>query len=302
MVLEEIIELIGENRDFVSSQKLNLGWSDEEKYILTCTSGARLLLRLLSKDSYISQLEPLMKLEKFSKTCDNVPKILSYGIASDNKTAYILLEFIEGECAMQEICKFSEYEQYNFGLVMGKTISDFHNLSKPMVYREESENYAKKVLGYVEFYINNKERYLFLKDKDKKVLEFLETIKTEPIIMLHNDFHLGNMIIGNNKISLIDFNRATYGMAIKEFDGIAWSVRSSKYFAMGIIDAYLENQDEDEFFKILHGFINIWQLQMLVFIENQDEDEKKEVIELLKFTESWYNGDSDIPSWYCLED
>lgn len=302
MTLEEIIELIGESREVVSSKKLNIGWSDEEKYILTCTSGARLLLRLLSKDSYISQLEPLMKLEKFAKKSDNVPKVLGYGVASNNKTAYILLEFIEGECAMQEITKFSSLEQYNFGLVMGKTIKEFHNQSTLRILKEESEKFACRVLGFVEFYQNNQEKYSFLRDKDKQVLKFLEKIKNEPMIMLHNDFHLGNMIIGNGKISLIDFNRATYGMGIKEFDGIAWSVRSSKFFAQGLVDAYIDSQDESEFFELLHGFINIWQLQMLVFIENQDDDEKKEVIELLKFAESWYSSDSNIPNWYLDED
>ena len=116
--------------------------------------------------------------------------------------------------------------------------------------------------------------------------------------MLHNDFHLGNMIINKEEISLIDFNRATLGDSIKEFDCIAWSATHSELFATGLLDSYLENKNSNEFFEILRNYISLWELQMLTFIENEDDEEKNVVINLIKYTESWFQENNTIPNWY----
>ena len=37
---------------------------------------------------------------------------------------------------------------------------------------------------------------------------------------------------------------------------------------------------------------------MLSFIETEDDDEKKTVIDLIKYTESWFDKNEYIPNWY----
>ena len=68
--------------------------------------------------------------------------------------------------------------------------------------------------------------------------------------------------------------------------------------SLGLFDAYLEDENKDEFFKILRGYIMIWQIQMLYFIQDETEEEKREVLDLIKFVSSWFENDSYIPNWY----
>lgn len=297
MLLEEIKNLIPNSENFESAKKLTLGWSDEEKYIVSC-SGARVLLRVLKKESFEAQLKAIKSLQKFSQTSKLVPKVLDFGLTKDENSGYILLEYINGFNAMETISEYTIKEQYEFGVAMGETIKLFHQQSKKEIIESEKNKFLEKVKNFLNYYHENKNQFNFLSDKEPIINSFLEKVKNRPYVMLHNDFHLGNMILDENKISLIDFNRATYGDYIKEFDGIAWCVKVSKYFAQGIIDAYLFDEDEDEFFAYLKGYINIWQVQMLYFIKDQDDEEKNIVINLIKSVEQWYNGDGKVPSWY----
>lgn len=298
MTIEQMKKLIPNSENFVSCTKLNLGWSDEDKYVVGLQNGTTVLLRVLKIEGFYSQKKSIDILNQFSTISDLVPRVLDYGETTNGENGYILLSYIEGENAMKVISNYDIIKQYNFGLKMGEVIKLFHKQSKPEVDFEGTVNFNKKVKGFLDYYCENKSNFNFLKDKEAYIRKFLEQIKNRPFIMLHNDFHLGNMIINDNKISLIDFNRASVGDNIKEFDGIAWSVKNSEYFAQGLIDAYLEDENEQEFFELLKGYINIWQIQMLFFIRDQDDEEKEIVINLLKSVEEWYDKDGVIPSWY----
>ena len=298
MKVETIKQLIPNSEKFIDCKKLTLGWSDEDKYIITLSDSERVLLRVLKKENFLSQKKSIEILNQFSTISDLVPRVLDYGETTNGENGYILLSYIEGENAMKVISNYDIIKQYNFGLKMGEVIKLFHKQSKPEVDFEGTVNFNKKVKGFLDYYCENKSNFNFLKDKEAYIRKFLEQIKNRPFIMLHNDFHLGNMIINDDKISLIDFNRASVGDNIKEFDGIAWCVKNSEYFAQGLIDAYLEDEDEQKFFELLKGYIYIWQIQMLFFIRDQDDEEKEIVINLLKSVEEWYDKDGVIPSWY----
>ena len=300
MEIEEIKCLIPNSEDFCECKKLDLGWSEEEKYIVGLTDGKKILLRFVQNESFESQIGAIETLKAFSKISDLVPRVLDYGSIDGSNFSFIKLEYINGSNAMGLISSYTIKEQYDFGYVMGKTIKEFHKQSKPEFLPDEKEKFFKKVQGFLDYYHEHKSEFSFLPDKEEIIYEFLKKIENRPFVLLHNDFHLGNMIIDGDKINLIDFNRASFGDSIKEFDGIAWSVKTSKYFAQGILDAYLEDEIEKEFFELLKGYITIWQIQMLSFIKNQDEEEKNIVINLIKFVESWFEDGNATPNWYVI--
>lgn len=57
-------------------------------------------------------------------------------------------------------------------------------------------------------------------------------------------------------------------------------------------------ESKDEFFELFKGYLTIWQIQMLYFIQDQDDEEKQEVLNLIKFVDSWFDENSNIPNWY----
>lgn len=298
MKLNELKEIIPDSQDWCKSEQISFGWSGEQKYKITNTKSKTMLLRLLTKEQYEMQRNGIEFLYLSGKVCEFVPKILDKGYTTNSSFYFLLLEYIEGEDGMKVINNYSLQKQYELGVQMGKIIRKLHDLSKPSINKEENKKFKEKVAKFNDYFLANKSKFSFLKDVEKVIKEFQQVIDVRPMIMLHNDFHLGNMVINKDKIYLIDFNRASMGDSIKEFDALAWSAKYSIPFAKGLLDEYLKGEDKNEFFKILRGYIAIWQVQMLYFIQDQDDEEKQTVLDLIKFVESWYDKSEYIPNWY----
>lgn len=297
MDLENFKKIIPNSEDFIEVKELTYGWSGERKFWVKIKESNDILVRILSKEQYESQVDGIEFLKKCNEFCKFVPKIYKHGQTLDGLSYYLILDFIEGINGQEAIINYTKDEQYNLGFSMGKIIKEIHNFSEPKLLPQENLKFRNKVEVFIDYYKKHKQEYSFLGDIDNYVSDFLNKISTRPMIMLHNDFHLGNMIINGDKIFLIDFNRASIGDKVKEFDALAWSVTKSESFAIGLLDAYLIDENKDEFFKLLKGYINIWQIQMLYFIDSQDEEEKQVVISLIKQVSKWYNN-SIIPTWY----
>ena len=53
-------------------------------------------------------------------------------------------------------------------------------------------------------------------------------MKKRPQTYPHGDYHIGNMMIGNNgQLYVIDFNRNDYGDPWEEFNRIVWSAQAT---------------------------------------------------------------------------
>jgi aminoglycoside phosphotransferase (APT) family kinase protein len=229
---------------------------------------------------------------------ENIPAVIDQGYTMDKTHYYLLLDYINGDNGMLCISKYSSEEQYRLGYQMGETISEIHGLSESKIYPDKSNAYRYKINKYIEYYESHKFQFAFLNGIEEVLEEFVLQISTRPMIMLHNDFHLGNMVINGDKVSLIDFNRACLGDNIREFDCVAWTVTHSIPFAVGIFDAYLRDKDINSFFKFWRGYLAIWQIQMLYFIDGQDDEEKKIVLDLIQLSNSWFDKSATIPNWY----
>lgn len=302
MNLNKLKKLIENSSSWVESEEILFGWSGERKFKIKDKDNKEFLLRVLTKDQYEDQKDGVEHLIKCSEISDYVPKVISHGKTTDEQY-YLLLAYIPGSNGMEIIKKYTKKEQYELGYKMGRIIKHLHKICLPTLKPTEIVKFEQKVKKFYDYFIENRAKYPFLKNTENIIKEFEGYIQKRPMVMLHNDFHLGNMIINNKDIYLIDFNRASWGDNIKEFDCLAWSVKYSKQFAIGLLDAYLKNIEfKDEFFKILRGYIAIWQIQMLYFIKDQDEEEQQTVIDLVKSTETWFKKDEVVPKWYLKKD
>lgn len=298
MELDELKKFIPESQNWTASIEITYGWSGEQKYQIKRSDGGDALLRILTPEQYEVQQDGI----KFLLECDEisslVPKLYAHGKTNFGEKYYLLLEFIYGENGMIAIGNYSDAKQYDLGVIMGKEIKKLHSQTEEKLCPKETQKFKEKTQRFLDYFISHKDKFKFLKNADEVIEDFLSIVDNRPMVMLHNDFHLGNMIIDEDRIFLIDFNRACIQDRFKEFDAIAWSAKCSTNFSAGLLDAYLEGEDKDEFFRILKGYISIWQIQMLFFIQDEDDDEKREVLDLIKFVSSWFEKDSNIPNWY----
>lgn len=299
MNISKIKQLIPNSKKWTDAKEITFGWSGERKFKITTSDGEKLLLRILSFEQKEKQEKGILFLEKCNKSIHNSSILLDKGNTTDNKNYYLLLNWIEGEDGMKAIEVLPEETQYKLGIVMGKTIKDLHNLTTPIIDDAPSTYIATNIIEYIEGCREYLTDYTPLKSLTERIERDINIIKTRPVVMIHNDFHLGNMVIDKDNISLIDFNRARLGDNIKEFDCIAWSATHSIPFAVGLLDEYLKDDDIEEFFKLHRLYVTIWQVQMLFFIKEETEEEKRVVMDLINFTNTWYDSEEDnIPNWY----
>lgn len=298
MTLNEIKRLIPESQDWVSADRITFGWSGEQKYQIKQKNGNDLLLRILTPEQYQSQENAINFLLECNQISKHIPKLYSYGETKSTEYYYLLLDYIKGQNGMSVIRNYTNDQQYNLGIIMGKEIKKLHKRYEAKPIPDETKNFIEKTQKCLDYFVSHKNEFNFMNNTDIEIQQFLTKINNRPLVMTHNDFHLGNMIIDNNNIFLIDFNRSCYQDRFREFDSIGWSAKYSLEFATGILDAYLENENKDEFFAFFKGYISIWQIQMLYFIQDEDEEEKKEVLDLVKFVNTWFTEDPHIPNWY----
>jgi hypothetical protein len=134
MELEELKKLIPNSEGWTHSVEITYGWSGEQKYQIKQTEGSDMLLRILTPEQYEMQQDGI----KFLLECDEistlVPKLFAHGKTRGTENYYLLLEFIYGENGMKVISNYSDQEQYDLGVIMGKEIKKIHSQTEEKQY------------------------------------------------------------------------------------------------------------------------------------------------------------------------
>ncbi len=107
------------------------------------------------------------------------------------------------------------------------------------------------------------------------------------------------MMIENNKIVIIDFDRYDFGDPWEEFNRIVWCAQVSPKFASGMIDGYFDNEVPFEFWKLLGLYIGSNMLSSIPWAVQFGEKEVNTMLSQAKDVLSWYNNmQYIIPTWY----
>ena len=80
-------------------------------------------------------------------------------------------------------------------------------------------------------------------------------LKNRPQCFQHGDYHVGNMMMENGNLTIIDFDRFDFGDPWEEFNRIVWCAQSSPTFATGQLDGYFKGKIPIDFFKLLAFYI-----------------------------------------------
>lgn len=67
-------------------------------------------------------------------------------------------------------------------------------------------------------------------------------MKDRPQVFCHGDYHLGNMIVQDGRVGVIDFDRSGAGDPYDELKPFCWNVMQSEYFETGLINGYFEEK------------------------------------------------------------
>lgn len=284
--------------NIVYKKKINKGWSTDIKYLIKDDNNNKYLLRISSIDQYEKKLVEFDYLKKLEKIGLSMCKPIEFGTCDDG--VYIILSWIEGVDAQEYILSLSNKEQYEYGIIAGKELLKIHSLKAPSNIFDWEEKFNKKIDRKIKMYKDCPIKI----DKANNLIEYINNnrhlLKNRNLVFHHGDYHIGNMMINENKeLVIIDFNRADFGDPYEEFNRIVWSAQASSYFASGIVDGYFNNDIPIDFWKVLALYISSNTLSSIPWAIPFGKEEIEVMINQSKDVLRWYdNMNTYIPSWY----
>lgn len=277
---------------------LNKGWSSDKKYILTDYNENKFILRISDKDVYEKRFNQYQLLKSLESLNLNYPKAVDFGYLDDDNI-YLLLTYLEGEPAEEKIYKFNYMEQYRLGYQTGQMLKNIHSFKTEKNSPSWWEKYQAKSIRKIDAYLScpikhENSEFLINYYKDNMYL-----MKDRPQVLCHGDYHLGNMLINENAIVVIDFDKLSIADPYDEFKPYNWNVVRSEYFETGLINGYFDNNIPSDFFKILKFYTIEGIISHLPWAMTFGEEEVKTALKMYQEALKWYdNFNLEIPTWY----
>jgi len=279
-------------------KRIEKGWSNKQKYIIE-TENEAFNLSIFDVVNY-NRYSNVFKFQKeLYELGSKVAKPIDIFIFKDKGVA--LYEFIQGLDGEVIINTLSKQNQYDIGFQAGLELKKIHSLKPPTPIDWKSIK-IRKHNRYLEVY--NKVDYKL--ENEKEILKFIESnldvLGTRDSTIQHDDYHLGNMIIDNGKLSgIIDFDLFDFGDPYHDFIKAGnISVCTSEYFCKGQIDGYFSPYKPDTSFWLtysVYGAMSV--ISTVAWLKKYHPSRFDEGMEgIYKMLSDHENFNKIIPKWY----
>ena len=223
------------------------GWSEDKKYQVAKKDGSRYLLRVTPIQRYETRKALFAVLEQVARLGIPMCKPVEFGICRDG--VYALHTWIDGSDAGDVIPFLPEKEQYASGVKAGEILREIHAIPAPDTQEQWGSRFNRKA---DEILHNYRECPIHFQG-DNALITYIENnrglLENRPQCFQHGDYHIGNMMVQNGSLIIIDFDRYDFGDPWEEFNRIVWSAQTSPCFAAGQIDGYFDGRPPAEFFR-----------------------------------------------------
>lgn len=282
---------------FTELTEINKGWSGDKKYRAVDAAGNTYLLRVTNSprgERYPDMFRMQKQVEELGVPMCNP---IECGRCKDGY--YMLQRFVEGLDAEDAVKGMSEDEQYRLGYEAGEYLRLIHTIPAPEDQPDWAPRFNAKIARKIEKYTDCPLKY----ENDEYILDYIaknrHLLKNRPQCYQHGDFHIGNMMVEDGKIVIIDFDRYDFGDPWEEFNRIVWCAQAAPAFASGNVDGYFSDKVPHEFWELLALYIASNTLSSLYwaipFGEKEITTMKNQAREVL----DWYDNFTNVvPKWY----
>jgi aminoglycoside phosphotransferase (APT) family kinase protein len=250
-----LIEKIPMLQNNTPLMQIHKGHSTDQKYILLSDKRLKVLLKIFDIKNYGAKQAEFDVLSKMKNYDVKASRPIMIGKLEKIHKGYMILSFVEGMDASDELYKYTEKQQYRVGMDAGMELRKMHQYKGPIPIRSWYERKLQKHQTYVNEYLLSGVKI----KNDIKVLSFIDEhlslMRNRPNLFQHDDFHVGNIILNNGQLSgIIDFNRFDWGDPIHEFIKAGmFSKEISIPFCKGQIFSYHNYSDPPETFWRLYS-------------------------------------------------
>ncbi|WP_188204609.1 aminoglycoside phosphotransferase family protein [Desemzia incerta] len=279
-------------------EEIEKGWSSDKKYYIQTNDHQEFLMRTSALDSIESKKIEFEKIQEIYSLAIPISEPIDLDI--HNNSVHSLFTWIEGNEARDVLPSLSVSKQYDLGFQAGEFFKKIHHLPAPKNMEPWGSSFERKIDRNIHNYQSCELKY----ENGNVFLKYIENnrhlIQNRPLVFQHGDYHTGNMILSStNKLSIIDFNRWSYGDPWEEFNRIDFSAQISPAFAAGQIDGYFSSKPPIEFFNLMALYISVNALNALPWATSYSQNDvvtaKQKAASILE----WYDGmERVIPKWY----
>lgn len=276
---------------------IDLGWSGDIKYRATDIDGTPYLLRITKGEKAKERREMFAQHERIAAL--GIPMCLPVECGECEDGFYAIYTWIDGVDAEKHIPSLSADEQYSYGVRAGEILAKIHTPDAPEDTPPWSERYGKKIERKMEMYHDCPLKY----ENEGELFRMIDggraLIEDRPNRYQHGDYHIGNMMVSDGELTVIDFDRSDVGDPWEEFNRIVWCVAVSEEFASGMVDGYFGGRVPLDFWRLLSLYVAVNTLSSLPwaipFGDGEIEIMRKQAKDFL----GWYEGGAyPVPRWY----
>ena len=276
---------------------ITAGWSGDSKYCAAGSDGKRYFLRVA----------PPEKAERAKKSFELQKKMYSLGVpmceplecGECEEGFYTLQSWVDGVNAEDAVPPMPEADQYELGCEAGAILKKIHSIPAPENAPGWKPRFSakmdRKIKNYIECPIKVEGAECFIEYIERS----RDLLRGRPQCFQHGDYHIGNMMIENGKLVIIDFDRYDFGDPWEEFNRIVWCAQEAPRFACGMVDGYFGGSVPPLFWRLLALYISSNTLSSIPWAIPFGEDEIRKFTEQTKEIMSWYDDMRRVvPSWY----
>lgn len=283
---------------FISKELIQKGWSGDKKYCAIDESGNKFLLRVSPIEEYERKKSEFELMQQVAALGIPMCEPLEFGTCDEG--VYSVQTWINGMDAEENIHRYTDEEQYAYGFSSGQILKEIHKVPAPKEC-EDWETYFnrkadRKIKMHKECPIKCENGQVFI----DYINANRHLLKGRTRTYQHGDYHIGNMMIGEDKkLYIIDFNRNDFGDPWEEFNRIVWCAQAAPHFASGMVNGYFNNNIPMEFWKLLALYIASNTLSSIPWAIPFGEKEIEVMLKQAKDVLLWYdNMTNPVPSWY----
>ena len=286
--------------NIISQEPILKGWSEDKKYCAATTDGSKYLLRITPISRYKVRESLFGMLVQADALGIPMCSPIEFGVCGEG--VYSIQCWIDGADLETTLPMLTETEQYVLGLKSGEIARKLHTIPAPDTQEEWEPRFNRKTDIKIKKYRECGLRF----EGDEHVLAYIERnrylLKNRPQCFQHGDYHVGNMMLENGELKIIDFDRYDFGDPWEEFNRIVWSAATSPHFATGQLRGYFGGEPPIEFFKLLAFYIASNTLSSIYWAVPYGPSDIDTMMKQARDVLKWFdNMRNPVPAWYLKD-
>lgn len=283
---------------YIEKTSIQKGWSTDRKYCVVDATNTKYLLRISDVDQFEKKRLEYEFMKKVHALSVPICRPIEFGTSSEG--VYSVHSWIDGQDATAVILTTSDKEQYRYGVDAGMHLRTIHSIPCSQTQENWETYFNRKMDQKIQQYLNCPIQYanghLFIDYIHKQ----RHLLKNRPQSYQHGDYHIGNMIIGDNQeLYIIDFDRMDIGDPWEEFNRIVWSAQQSPLFASGLINGYFKDEVPEAFWPLLALYIASNTLGAIAWAVPFGQEQINIMLQQAEMILDWFDHLNEyVPKWY----